>query len=159
LLTLSVRRRDPGAAPQLPSAPRLSRVVGEGKARSTHVEDLRNLWRPCFRVGGCIVNSELKTGSSSRCLSLAAAAACKHMIALTASRPMDNMDGFDSLTMSYLGNPVPVGLLPHTDFLQPHPGMDMQDHLSNFDTETYMRFGDCLCGLQWNSILTISQCR
>ena len=52
---------------------------------------------------------------------------------------MNNMDGFDSMTMSYLGDPIPVGLLPHTDYLQTQSGMDIQDHLSNFDTEAYMR--------------------
>lgn len=59
------------------------------------------------------------------------------------THPMDAVDGFETLPMSYLDNPIPVGLLPQTDFLQSSSGMEMQDHLSNFDTETYMRLGGC----------------
>ena len=58
---------------------------------------------------------------------------------------MNTMDGFDTLPVSYLGNPMPVGLLPQTDYLQSTSGVEMQDHLSNFDTETYMRLGDRFC--------------
>ena len=50
---------------------------------------------------------------------------------------MDPMDGYDTMTMSYLANPMPVGLLPTPDYVQ--PGMDVQDHMSTFETETYMR--------------------
>lgn len=52
---------------------------------------------------------------------------------------MDTMDTFDTMTMSYLGNPMPVGLLPNTEYLQTNSGVELQDRLSNFDTETYMR--------------------
>jgi hypothetical protein len=51
---------------------------------------------------------------------------------------MDTMDGFDAINMSYMGNSMPMGLLPHTDYLQSNSGMDMQDHLPNFDTDTYL---------------------
>jgi hypothetical protein len=54
-------------------------------------------------------------------------------------RPMDTMDGFDAINMSYMGNSMPLGLLPHTDYLQSNSGMDMHDHLSNFDADTYLK--------------------
>lgn len=81
------------------------------------------------------------------------------MISFTESRPMDNMDDFDPMSMSYLGNPLPVGLLPHTDYLQPNPGMEMHDHLSNFDTETYMRLVRYRFHKRHRVNLTMSQCR
>jgi hypothetical protein len=81
--------------------------------------------------------------------------ACNHMISPPDSHPMDNIDGFDPMTMSYLGNPIPVGLLPHTEYLHTNSGMDMQDHLSTFDTETYMRLEDQSYSGQPNAILTI----
>jgi hypothetical protein len=64
------------------------------------------------------------------------------MVSLLDSPAMDNMDGYDTMGMPYLGNSMPVGLLPHTDYLNAASGLDMQDHLSNFDTETYMRFAE-----------------
>jgi hypothetical protein len=66
---------------------------------------------------------------------------------------MDTMDGFDTMTMSYLGNPMPVGLLPHTEYLQ--PGMDLQDQISTFDTETYMRFVAPSCWMIGSQMLNI----
>lgn len=50
---------------------------------------------------------------------------------------MDPMDGYDTMTMSYLGNPMPVGILPNPEYLP--SGMEVQDHMSTFETETYMR--------------------
>jgi hypothetical protein len=61
------------------------------------------------------------------------------MISLKNSHSVDNMEAFDTIDMSYMGHPMPVGFLPHTDYLNTSSGMDMQDHLSNFETETYMR--------------------
>ena len=63
------------------------------------------------------------------------------MTSLTRDCAMDTMDGFDPMDMSYMGNSMPVGLLSHTDYLQPSSGLDMQDSLSNFDNEMYMRSG------------------
>lgn len=58
---------------------------------------------------------------------------------------METMDGFDPMAMSYMANPMPVGLLHPAEFPPSGPSMDFQDHLSNFDTETYMR----LVGHEW----------
>ena len=64
----------------------------------------------------------------------------------------DAMEGFDTMTMSYLGNPGSAGILPHSSYLQSAPGMDIPDHLSNFDADPYMRLVartspvlDCFC--------------
>lgn len=54
---------------------------------------------------------------------------------------VDTMDGFDPMDMSYMGNSMPVSLLSHTDYLQPSSGLDMQENLSNFDNEMYIRSG------------------
>lgn len=63
------------------------------------------------------------------------------------------------MAMPYLENSIPVGLLPTPEYLQPNSGLDMQDHMSNFDTETYMRLaGGQRCGAR-GVILTILQCR
>lgn len=51
---------------------------------------------------------------------------------------MDAMEGFDTMAMSYMGNPVSAAHLS-SDYLQTAPGMDMPDHLSNFDADPYMR--------------------
>ncbi len=63
------------------------------------------------------------------------------MTSLTHNRTMDTMDSFDPMNMSYMDNAMPVGLLSHTDYLQSSSGLDMQDSLSNFDNEMYMRLG------------------
>lgn len=62
-----------------------------------------------------------------------------HPISIYLNDAADDMDDFDTLTMPYMASSLPVGLLPHTDYLQPASGMDFQDQLSNIDTETYMR--------------------
>lgn len=49
------------------------------------------------------------------------------------------MDGFDTMTMSYLASPMPLGHLQQNDYLGAIPGGDFGDQASNFDTETFMR--------------------
>ncbi len=66
------------------------------------------------------------------------------MTSLAHNRMMDTMDtmgSFDPMDMSYMDNPMPLGLVSHTDFLQPSSGLDMQDSLSNLDNEMYLRSG------------------
>jgi hypothetical protein len=51
------------------------------------------------------------------------------------------MDGFDTMTMSYLGaSPLSLGNLQAADYLAAMPGMDLPDQRSNFDTETFVRY-------------------
>lgn len=49
------------------------------------------------------------------------------------------MDGFDTMAMPYLASPLSLGNLQGTDYLSAIPGMDIPDHHSNFDSETFVR--------------------
>lgn len=52
------------------------------------------------------------------------------------------MDGFDTMTMSYYASPPSLGSAAAADYLNALPMMDMQDHHSNFDTETFVGYVD-----------------
>jgi hypothetical protein len=49
------------------------------------------------------------------------------------------MEGFDTMTMSYLASPLSLGNIQGTDYLNALPPMDLPDQRSNFDTETFVR--------------------
>jgi hypothetical protein len=49
------------------------------------------------------------------------------------------MDGYDTMTMGYLPNPLPVNGLQSLDYMSTTSGLDLQDQYSNFDSETFMR--------------------
>lgn len=51
------------------------------------------------------------------------------------------MDGFDTMTMSYLASPLSLNNMQNADYLNAMPTMDMQqDQHSNFDTDTFVRY-------------------
>jgi hypothetical protein len=106
----------------------------------------KSLTKYCFKerasVAALLIPSRIETACRSAIREqtrsfTVGTAACKHMIPFADCHPVDTMDGYDTMTMSYLGNAMPVGLLPNPDYLQ--SGIDMQDHMSTFETETYMR--------------------
>ncbi len=52
------------------------------------------------------------------------------------------MEGFDTMTMSYYATPLnglqAAGIgIPAPDYIHSLPVVDMQEHHSNFDTETF----------------------
>ena len=49
------------------------------------------------------------------------------------------MDGYDTLTMGYLSNPLPAPGLQSLDYMSTTSGLDLQDQYSSFDSETFMR--------------------
>lgn len=50
------------------------------------------------------------------------------------------MEGFDTMAMPpYLASPLSLGNLQGTDYLNAMPGLDLPDHRSNFDSETFVR--------------------
>jgi hypothetical protein len=49
------------------------------------------------------------------------------------------MEGFDTMTMSYLASPLALTNMQAADYLNSIPGMDMPEQRSNFDTETFVR--------------------
>ena len=49
------------------------------------------------------------------------------------------MDGYDTMTMGYLPNPLPANGHQNLDYMSATSGLDMQDQYSNFDSETFMR--------------------
>ena len=50
------------------------------------------------------------------------------------------MEGFDTMTMSYLASPLSMSNLPQVDYMSAMPGgMDMQDQQSNYDSDTFLR--------------------
>ena len=57
------------------------------------------------------------------------------------------MEGYDTMTMQYLGNPMQLGSIQQQplEYLNSLPGMDMGDQHSNFDTDTFLRYvsGGC----------------
>jgi hypothetical protein len=50
------------------------------------------------------------------------------------------MEGFDTMTMSYLASPLALGNMQNTDYLNPVPGMDIPEQRPPFDTETFVRY-------------------
>lgn len=50
------------------------------------------------------------------------------------------MDTFDTMAMPYLASPLSLGNMQGTDYLNAMPSMDIPDHRSNFDSETFVRF-------------------
>ncbi|CAL5868814.1 uncharacterized protein PFLUO_LOCUS3041 [Penicillium psychrofluorescens] len=53
------------------------------------------------------------------------------------------MEGFDTMAMPpYLASPLSLGNLQGTDYLNAMPGLDLPDHRSNFDTETFVSSDD-----------------
>ncbi|KAJ5577800.1 p53-like transcription factor DNA-binding [Penicillium hispanicum] len=49
------------------------------------------------------------------------------------------MEGFDTMAMPpYLASPLSLGNLQGTDYLNAMPGLDLPDHRSNFDSETFV---------------------
>jgi hypothetical protein len=50
------------------------------------------------------------------------------------------MEGFDTMTMSYLASPLALTNMQAADYLNAIPGMDMPEQRSNFDTETFVRY-------------------
>jgi len=52
------------------------------------------------------------------------------------------MEGFDTMAMPpyHLASPLSLGNLQGTDYLNAMSGLDMPDHRSNFDTETFVRW-------------------
>jgi hypothetical protein len=50
------------------------------------------------------------------------------------------MDGYDTMTMGYLPNPIPANGLQSLDYMSATSGLDLQDQYSNFDSETFMRW-------------------
>ena len=50
------------------------------------------------------------------------------------------MEGFDTMTMSYLASPLSLGNMQNTDYLNPVPGMDMPEQRPSFDAETFVRY-------------------
>ena len=53
------------------------------------------------------------------------------------------MEGFDTMTMSYLASPMSLNSMQQTDYLGGIPGMDIHDQASNFDSETFIRHVVC----------------
>ncbi|KAJ5628342.1 hypothetical protein N7490_010570 [Penicillium lividum] len=51
------------------------------------------------------------------------------------------MEGFDTMAMPYLGSPLSLGNL-QGDYLNAMPGLDLPDHRSNFDSETFVSGDD-----------------
>jgi acid phosphatase len=50
------------------------------------------------------------------------------------------MEGFDTMAMPpYLASPLSLGNLQSTDYLNAMSGLDLPDHRSNFDSETFVR--------------------
>lgn len=41
----------------------------------------------------------------------------------------------------YLASPLSLGNLQGPDYLNAMPGLDLPDHRSNFDSETFVRYG------------------
>lgn len=58
------------------------------------------------------------------------------------------MEGFDTMAMPpYLASPLSLGNLQGSDYLNAMPGLDLPDHRSNFDSETFVRYvfgGACI---------------
>lgn len=51
------------------------------------------------------------------------------------------MDGFDTMAVPpYLASPLSLGNLQSADYLNAISGLEMPDHRSNFDTETFVRW-------------------
>jgi hypothetical protein len=49
------------------------------------------------------------------------------------------MDGYDTMTMGYLPNPLSANGLQNLDYMSTASGLDLQDQYSSFDSETFMR--------------------
>lgn len=49
------------------------------------------------------------------------------------------MDSFDTMGMPYLASPLSLANIQGADYLSSIPGIDMPDHRSNFDAETFVR--------------------
>jgi len=53
------------------------------------------------------------------------------------------MEGFDTMAMPpYLASPLSLGNL-QGDYINALPGLELPDHRSNFDSETFVRFVSC----------------
>ena len=51
------------------------------------------------------------------------------------------MEGFDTMAVPpYLASPLSLGNLQGADYLNAMSSLDMPDHRSNFDTETFVRW-------------------
>lgn len=51
------------------------------------------------------------------------------------------MEGFDTMAMPpYMASPLSLGNLQSTDYLNAMSGLDLPDHRSNFDSETFVRW-------------------
>lgn len=44
------------------------------------------------------------------------------------------------MAMPYLASPLSLGNIQGTDYLNAMPSMDLPDHRSNFDSETFVRY-------------------
>lgn len=51
------------------------------------------------------------------------------------------MEGFDTMAAMtpYLASPLSLGNLQGSDYLNAMSGLDLPDHRSNFDSETFVR--------------------
>lgn len=49
------------------------------------------------------------------------------------------MDGFDTMAMPYLASPLSLSNIQGTDYLNGLPSIDLPDHRSNFDSDTFVR--------------------
>jgi hypothetical protein len=50
------------------------------------------------------------------------------------------MEGFDTMTMSYLASPLSLNSMQNNDYLNAMPPMDMQEQRSSYDVETFVRY-------------------
>ena len=49
------------------------------------------------------------------------------------------MEGYDTMTMGYLPDQMPLNGLQNLDYMSATSGLDLQDQYSNFDSEAFMR--------------------
>lgn len=52
------------------------------------------------------------------------------------------MESFDTMGIPYLGSPLPLGNIQGSDYLNGITGMDLGDHHSNFETDTFVSGDD-----------------
>jgi len=67
------------------------------------------------------------------------------------------MDGsFDTMALPYLASPMSLNTLQNAEFMNSLPVMDLPDHTSNFDTETFVRWV-LACGALWGMFALTTQ--
>lgn len=66
------------------------------------------------------------------------------------------MESYDTMTMGYMPDPIPVNGLQNLDYMSAASGLDLQDQYSNFESETFVRLVQHDPLETWNLLLTVA---